>query len=151
MSAMSAITVFDGAATPVTHTLQPVSCGKTPEGVIVALWRESNAAVPVEAQISLTLRQSTTSNGVVKSQFTMDVPVMEAISGQNAAGYTASPKVAFVDRNEWASYAHPRSTVTSRRLSRQLLVNLSGNISTTVAAATSGFLPDAVDQLFAPT
>jgi hypothetical protein len=76
---------------------------------------------------------------------------MESVSGQNAAGYTAAPKVAFVDRNEWVSYAHPRSTVSSRRLARQLLVNFAGNISTTVAAATSGFLPDGVDSLLAPT
>lgn len=150
MSAIAAITVFDGAGTPVTHTLSPVSISKVDQ-VITAVWRESNAAVPVDAQISLTLRQSTSSKGVVKSQFTMDVPVMESISGQNAAGYTAAPMVAYIDRNEWTSYAHPRSTVTSRRLARQLLVNFSGNISTTVAAATSGFLPDAVDQLFAPT
>lgn len=150
MSAIAAITVFDGAGTPVTHTLSPVSVSKT-DNVITAVWRESNAALPVEAQISLTLRQSTNSNGVVKSQFTMDVPVMESVSGQNAAGYTASPKVAFIDRNEWTSYAHPRSTVTSRRLARQLLVNFSGNVSTTVTPTTTGFLPDAVDQLFAPT
>jgi hypothetical protein len=41
--------------------------------------------------------------------------------------------------------------VTDRRLARQLMVNASGNISTSVAAATAGPFSELFDQLVMPT
>lgn len=93
----------------------------------------------------------TLKSGVVKTETRVEVPVMESVSGQNAAGYTAAPKVAYVNTMVFTGWHHERSDLTGRRLARQLLVNLAGNISTSVAAATSGFLPEIVDQLVAPT
>jgi len=144
------ITVYDGAATPVAHTLVAETVSRE-NGVVTCVWREKLASLPDEAQLCLTLRRQKLKSGVVKSVFTMDVPVMESVSGQNSSGYTAAPKVAYVNRNEWHSFSHPRSDITGRRLARQLLVNISNNISASVAAATSGAMPDAVDQLLAPT
>lgn len=150
MASIAAITVFDGAATPVSHTLQPVSVTREGDSV-TAYWREALASVPVEAQVWATAKLTNLKNGVTKQEFTVGVPVMETVTNQNAAGYTAAPKVAYTDKHVYTSFSSRRSTVTSRRLARQILVNIAGNISTSVAAATSGPLPDLVDNLFAPT
>ncbi len=151
MSAIANITVFDGAATPVSHTLYPVSISRQPSGEILAVWREGNTSLPVEAQIRIEMRQKVLKSGVLETRTRVVVPTMESISGQNAAGYTAAPKVAFEDTQEWVSYAHPRSTIAGRRLAKQLLTNISNNISTTVAAATAGPFDEAVSQLLMPT
>jgi hypothetical protein len=79
------------------------------------------------------------------------VPVMEAISGQNAAGYTAAPKVAYENTLGTTGFFAPRSDVTGRRLVRQLHVNILNGITTTVAATTTGPAPELIDQLVAPT
>lgn len=150
MASIADITVYDGASTPVSHTLNAVSVVKT-DGVITASWRESIAGLPVEAQVSAEVSLRQLKSGVVQIEAVARVPVMESVSGQNSAGYTAAPKVAFVDTHKYTAFAHPRSTVTSRRLARQILVNLLGNVSTSVAAATSGPVPVAVDSLLMPT
>jgi hypothetical protein len=150
MASIAAITVFDGASTPVSHTLQPVSVTREGDSV-TAYWREALASVPTEAQVWATARLTTLNNGVTKEEFTVGVPVMETVTNQNAAGYTAAPKVAYTDKMVFTAFSSKRSTVTSRRLARQILVNIANNVSTSVAAATSGPLPDLVDNLFAPT
>lgn len=150
MSAIANITVYDGASTPVAHTLVPVSVTRDKKE-IVALYREQVASLPTEAQVSLTVKLSNQPNGQVRIEASVSVPVMETVTNQNAAGYTAAPKVAFVDKETWVSYQHPRSTITSRRLARMLLVNMLNNVSTSVAAATAGPLPELIDQQVAPT
>lgn len=150
MSAIASITVYDGASTPVSHVLAPISV--TREGKqIVALWREQLASVPTEAQVSLTTRLETLKSGTVRAEVTVAVPVMETVTNQNAAGYSAAPKVAYVDRETFISFQHPRSTITSRRLARMLLVNVSNNISTSVAAATTGPISELIDSQVSPT
>ncbi|DAD50675.1 coat protein [ssRNA phage SRR6960799_14] len=146
MAAQANITVFDGAATPVSHTLVPISTSNN-NGELVAVWRENITSLPVEAQVNLTMKLKKLPSGVTRVAIRTEIPVMESVSGQNAAGYTAAPKVAFIDTEESIYYAHPRSTTASRRLTRQLHSNVLGNISTSVAAATSGFAPDLIDSL----
>lgn len=150
MSAMANIVVFDGASTPVSHTLVPIF-SKAENGVQLALWREQIASLPNEAQVRVEMRQRKLKSGVVETRTRVVFPVMESISGQNAAGYTAAPKVAYEDANEWVNYAHPRSTITGRRIAKQVLTNVSNNISTTVAAATAGVFDEAAVQSVMPT
>ncbi len=150
MSQMANITVFDGAATPVSHTLNMISVSRLPDGTIFALWREGLASLPTEAQIRMEMRQRVLKSGTTETRTRVVVPVMESISGQNSAGYTAAPKVAYEDTQEWVSYSHPRSTITGRRLAKQILTNVSNNITTTVAAATSGPFDEAVSQQVMP-
>lgn len=150
MSNIASITVFDGAATPVTHTLTPVSVSRK-ENSVTATWRENTASLPLEACIRLTVTLTQLNSGIIRKDTIVEVPVMETILNQNAAGYTASPKVAYIDKDVYTKYMHPRSTTNSRRLSRQILVNLMGNVSTSVAAATAGFIPEAADLAIAPT
>lgn len=150
MSQIADITVFDGAATPVSHVLKAVSVSRE-KNKITAVWREANASLPVYAQISALVSIETLKSGTTKVYAKVEVPTMESVSGQNSAGYTAAPKVAFVDRFDATSYAHPRSTITGRRLARQILTNLLGNVSTSVAPVSTGFLPEAFDQLLSAT
>lgn len=150
MSQIANITVYDGAATPVAHTLVAEGVN-TEKGITVAEWREQIASLPTEAQISATVRKKKLPTGVIQVEARVSVPVMESVSGSNAAGYTAAPKVAYVDTYVLSGYQHPRSTITSRRLARQIMANLLGAISTSVAAATSGPLPEAFDSQSMPT
>lgn len=151
MSAIANITVFDGAATPVSHTLTPISVSKPKNGRIEAFWRETGLAVPTIAQPRLLLANERLKSGVYVSERTLEIPVMESISGQNAAGYTASPKVAHIQKDVRKQFMHERSDTAGRRLTRQMGNNLDGNISTSVAAVASGFVPELFDQLVCPT
>ncbi len=150
MANIANITVYDGAATPVLHTLNAVSVTKE-NGVTMALWREGLSTLPTEAQVRVEMRQRTLKSGVVETRTRVVVPTMESVSGQNSAGYTAAPKVAFEDAEEWVSYSHPRSTIAGRRLAKQILTNLSNNVATSVAAATTGVFDEAVSQQLMPT
>jgi len=150
MSAIANITVFDGAATPVSHTLVAVSVTRE-KGKVTAFWREQLASLPAYAQISASMSIERLKSGVYKTVTRVEVPVMESVSGQNAAGYTAAPKVAYVNTIETTGYFHERSDVAGRRLARQVAVNLANNVSTSVAAATTCPMPELVDQLVAPT
>jgi len=151
MSAQANITVFDGAATPVSHTLVGEGIERLPDGSLKATWKESLAGVPDYAQIRVTGTKKKLPSGVFRVSYRVEVPVMESVSGQNAAGYTAPPKVAYVDTTEIVGYYHERSIVTGRRLSRQLAVNLGGNISTSVTPISTGPLPELFDQLIQVT
>lgn len=150
MSQIANIIVFDGAATPVSHTLVAVSVTRD-KGKIVAEWREALASVPANAQIRITLTLEKLRSGVFRTEQRVVVPVMETVSGQNAAGYTAAPKVAYENTVVTTGFFHERSDVAGRRLVRQLATNLQNNVSTSVAAATAGFTPELIDQLVAPT
>jgi len=150
MSQIANITVFDGAATPVSHTLVAVSVTRE-KGKVTALWRESLGSLPVYAQIYVTMSIEMLKSGVYKVEQRTVVPVMEAILNQNAAGYTAAPKVAYENTVITTGYFHQRSDIAGRRLVRQLAVNIDGNISTTVTPVATGPLPELFDQLVAPT
>lgn len=147
MGQQANITVFDGAGTPVTHTLVGEEVKRDPDGSTMAVWKESLAGVPDYAQIRATQTKRKLKSGVFRVATSVEVPVMESVSGQNSAGYTAAPRVAYIDRTEIVGFYHERSTVAGRRLSRQLCINLAGNVSTSVAPATTGPTPELFDQL----
>ncbi len=150
MSNIADITVFDGAATPVSHTLKAVSVTRE-KGIVKAEWREAIAGVPVYAQVRASMIIEKMKSGVYRTEQRVVVPVMETVGSQNAAGYTAAPKVAYENTVVTIGYFHERSDVAGRRLVRQLATNLMGNISTTVTPQTGGPLPELMDQLVAPT
>lgn len=152
MSQQANITVFDGAATPVSHTLVGEGIERLPDGTIKASWKESLAGIPDYAQVRVTMsKKKLPKSGVFIVTCRVEVPVMESVSGQNAAGYTAPPKVAYVDTTEVTGKYSERSVVTGRRLSRQLAINLAGSIATSVTPVTTGFVPELLDQLIQAT
>lgn len=150
MANIADITVFDGAATPVSHVLKAVSVTRN-NNEVVAEWRESVATVPTYAQIRASMKISRLKSGVYRVEQRTVVPVMESIAGNNTSGYTAAPKVAYEDTVILTGLFHERSVAAGRRLARQLALNLGGNVSTSVAAATAGPLPELFDLLVAPT
>lgn len=150
MSQIGNITVFDGAATPVSHTLVAIDVTRT-AGKVVATWRESLSGVPVYAQVRATATIERLKSGVYKTEFRVVVPVMESVSGQNAAGYTAAPKVAYENTVVHTGFFHERSDAVGRRTARQIAVNLAGNVSTSVTPSAAGPYYDLFDTLAAPT
>lgn len=150
MSNIANIAVYDGQSTPVLHTFVADSVSKS-GNIITALWKETVAGVPDEAQGRLTMKRATLKSGVVRTSVRVDLPVMESVSGVNAAGYTAAPKVAYVDSTEVVNYSSKRATIAGRRSCRMLAVNVSNNIGTSVAAATSGPVSELIDLLITPT
>ncbi len=151
MSSIANLVAFDGAGTPVSHTLLPISVVDD-KSFVEALYRESASGVPVYGQITARIRQfPRTKTGIYRSVIQVDVPVMEAVNNQNSAGYTAAPKVAHVISTRVEQLAHERSDINIRRLARQLAINIAGGVVTTVAPVTTGPGPELVDQLVLPT
>lgn len=149
MSQIANLVAFDGAATPVSHTFLPVSVVREKDEVI-ADWREAIASVPVYAQPRVTMKLKRMGSGVYRVSSRVSVPVMETVGSQNAAGYTAAPKVAYENTVETTGYFHERSDLTGRRLVRQLAINIDNGVSTSVAPVTTGPIADLFDLLSPP-
>lgn len=148
MSAQSVITAYDGAApTPLLHTLVPAECFRDTDGSNRALWKESVNGLPDYAQVKVTQTKKKLPSGITRVSTRVEVPVMEAVNAQNAQGYTAAPKVAFTDTVEVVGYFHERSTIASRKLARQLALNVAGNVVTSVVPLPTGATPELFDQL----
>lgn len=150
MSAIANLVAFDGAATPVAHTLIPISVTRE-KGKVTAEWRETLSGVPAYAQVRHYATIQKLSSGVYVCEQRTEVPVMESISGNNASGYTAAPKVAYVNTVVSRGMFHERSDAAGRRLVRQLACNILNGVTTTVTPTTTGPAPDLFDQLAAPT
>lgn len=151
MAAQANITVFDGASTPVSHTFVGEEVARNVDGSTVAKWKETSLTLPDYACNRITITKRKLKNGITRVSVDVEVPVMEAVNAQNSSGYTAPPKVAHVVKESLVVFRHERSTETDARLARMILVNLGNNISTTVAAATSGPVSDAIDKYILPT
>lgn len=145
MSAQANIIAFDGAPAPVSHTFTPI--GTKSDALLgdQAYWRENLTSVPINANAKVSTFSKKLKSGMNRLEIRVEVPVMESVSGNNAAGYTAAPKIAFVDQVSLVSYYHDRSAIANRRLARMLLVNIANNISTSVAAATTGPASELMD------
>lgn len=146
MSAQANIIAYDGAATPTLHTLVPVGTSREKTEGSRAEWRENILTLPKEAQVSVMTQIQMLKSGVERVALTVKVPVMEAVSGQNAAGYTAAPKVAFEDTIVVVGYFSSRSAAANRRLVRQLAANIFNGISTSVTPVTTGPSAEAFDS-----
>jgi len=150
MSAIASHVAFDGASTPVSHTFLAEGVQDIADG-LMATWKEVIGTTPEYASNRVSLSKRKLKSGVVRVAMRVEIPVMESISGQNASGYTAAPKVAYVDAVEIVQYAHPRSTTLGRRLVRQLAINSANGVATTVTPVTSGQIVEAFDALLMPT
>lgn len=150
MSAIASLVAFDGQASPVSHTFLAESVARDGSSVI-ATYKEATAGVPDYAQGKVTIKKAKLGSGVNRVSVRVEIPVMESVSGQNAAGYTAAPKVAYVDTVDTVGFFSDRSVIAGRRSARQLAINIMGNITTSVAAATSGPASEVFDTLITPT
>lgn len=150
MSAIGTMSVYDGQATPVAHNLLAESVSR--DGTTVtATYKESLTGVPDYAQITMVVKRQKLGSGINRVSTRVSIPVMESVSGVNAAGYTAAPKVAYTDTVEIIGFFHERSLISGRRSARQLALNAAGSIGTSVTPITIGPVPELFDQLIAPT
>lgn len=147
MSAQANLTVFDGASTPILHTLIGQEVYRDKDSSIKAVWKESLPTLPDYAQVRVTQTKKKLPSGVTRVSSRVEVPVMEAVNAQNSSGYTAAPKVAFTDTVEVVGYFHERSTLSSRRLARQLAINVANGIASAVTPVTAGPAAELFDQL----
>lgn len=150
MAAIADIVVYDGAATPVVHTLIAIGGSQLSPSKAQASWREITTGVPVDASVRLTMTLEKLKSGIYRSERKLVVPVMEVTSGANAQGYTAAPKVAHEITDIHVQYVSGRSDHPMRRLVRQLGLNIDGNVSTSVAAVATGAGPGLFDYLLTP-
>jgi len=120
------------------------------KGKTTALWRDSVATLPAQAQVSLTVTSETLKSGVMKVESRWAIPVMEAVAGQNAAGYTAAPKIAYVNTLIATGLYHERSDLNGRKATRQLMINFMNNISTNQGPANGGVYQPLIDSLVMP-
>lgn len=148
MSAIANLVVYDRSA--VAHTFVPVLVTRE-KGKVVALYREQVTGVPVEAQTSVTVSNETLPSGVNKVEIQVATPVMESVSGVNAAGYTAAPKVAHIPRLVLTGYFSGRSSDTNRAQIRQFMSNIVNGQITAYTTIYTGPGPELVDQLISPT
>lgn len=146
MSGQTNIVAFDGAATPASHTLLPISSARADDGSLEATWREGIVSLPLAAQIRCATRQRKLKSGLSQVSITVTVPVMESVSGVNAAGYTAAPKVAYENTVVINGYFSERASIAERRLVRQLALNIAGGIATSVTPVATGPAAELVDQ-----
>lgn len=146
MAAQTALVVFDGALTPVLHTLEPMGTSRDKIDGYVAEWREMIATLTDELQVGVKSQVQTLKSGVKRVSLVVRIPEAELVSGANAQGYTAAPKVALQNTLVITGYYAPRSTIVSNRRLRQLGCNLLGGITTTVAPVATGAVPMLFDS-----
>lgn len=150
MSAIANIAAYDGAATPVLHTLLPVSVTRE-GGKVTAQWRENVSGVPVYAQVYCVMSLERLKSGVYRAETRVVVPVMEAVTNQNAAGYTAAPKVAYELTSQSIGLFHERADNVGRKLLQQLNLNVLGGVTTSVTPVTTGPVAELIQLLVMPT
>lgn len=122
MSAISAIVINDGQTTPVAHTFNPVQSNPN------ALYRENQAGLALIGQPWITcVVKPDSGNGLNKVVITLDLPALETVTGQNASGYTAAPKVAYENKFVGTFFLPSRGTSAQRKDLRVLLANLLAN------------------------
>lgn len=122
MTAIAAITINDGATTPVAHTFYPVS--STPD----ASYRENIAGLALVGQGTIKAAiKSDNGNGLNKVRLTIDLPALEVVTGSNSLGYSAAPKVAYSDKVNVDFILPSRGTGQQRKDLRILLTNLLAN------------------------
>lgn len=151
MAALADFTVYDGETTPVAHAMFADHVEYTGND-LTATWREVVAGVPEYAQGTAILTKKKVGSGMQRVGFRVNLPVMESVSGNNLSGYTAAPKVAYVDSHESVQWVHPRSLAQGRQNVRSMVRNYWYNgVSTSVAALTTGLSYDSQVRLVFPS
>lgn len=119
MAQIANIAIADGAATPVTHTFIPLA--SRPD----ALYREAISSLPLVGQGVVTLVNRSPANASLQRvRVKLELPALETASGNNAEGYTAAPKVAYVNSVVVDLILPNRGTVQQRKDLRVMLSNL---------------------------
>lgn len=119
MAQIANIVVADGAATPVNHTFLPVVTSPVPS------YREAISALALVGQGRVTAgNRSAAAASLQRVRITLELPALETVTGQNAEGYTAAPKVAYTNSVVVDMILPARGTSQQRKDLRIMLSNL---------------------------
>lgn len=129
MPQAAAITINDGAATPVAHTFTPI--GKDEKGV---MWFEQTTPTPASPlgakrigyrQIRI-LDSKKQLTGVAKAVYTIHVPTLETLAN-NSAGIVPPPTMAYKEVARIEFDLPERGLKQERKDTRVLVINLLGH------------------------
>lgn len=130
MSDITTITIADGKGTPLNHVYQPLT-----SGMDMSFRTESGQPLIGEETVSVRIKKVNPQvNSVVVS---LELPALETATDANASGYTAAPKVAYVNRVTMTFMLPVRGVAAQRTDLRVLAKNLLAN----------AHVVDAVDNL----
>lgn len=123
MSAIAAIVINDGQATPVAHTFNPVTAAPD------QFYREAQSGLALVGQgrITVTEKLGQSAEGISKVRIKLELPALETITAQNAQGYTAAPRVAYTTTMVVDCFLPNRGTAAQRKDLRVLMANLLAN------------------------
>lgn len=121
MSAIAAITIADGKATPVNHVFNPIESG------MASMYRTSDSTLPLIGQEIARVVQKKVNPQVQSVTVALDLPALETATDANASGYTAAPKVGYVNRVTMTFMLPIRGTAAQRTDLRVLAKNLLAN------------------------
>lgn len=109
MSAMTNILVKDDASTRKEFTMLPIADSPS------SIWRASEAGVPVDGQVRMTLHNVERIKSGYKHSYKVEVPVLETLGASGtSAGYVAPPKVAYVTTGVFTMFSDVRATNADR-------------------------------------
>lgn len=122
MSAIANIAITDAETTPVTHTFYPVQ--SAPD----AFYRERITDLALVGQGTVrTAMKPDKGSGLNKVTVTLELPALEALSGNNSAGYTAMPKVGYSNKVIVTFFLPSRGSKQQRKNLLALLSGVIGN------------------------
>lgn len=108
MASFQNLTLNDGAATPVAHTFAVKSNDNQ-----VTVYEDRVGGVPIGYTKNIIRISETSDQRTVKIDLV--VPVLEAVSGANAAGFTPAAKVAYQNIGKLEFRLSTRSTTQQRK------------------------------------
>lgn len=150
MAALADVVAYDGETTPVAHTFVADHVEYSGSD-LVALYCEKTPGVPEYAQGTIALTKKKVNNGNIRVGCRVNIPVMESVNGANLSGYTAAPKVAYVDSYEGVQWIHPRSLAQGRLNVKSIFTNVLRGLSSSQTPVGSGLLHDAQVRLIFPS
>lgn len=119
MSAIANIAIQDGQAAPITHTFYPIQSGAS------SYWRENAVGLPLIGQSTVTMTvKEDKKSGLNRVVGVMQLPALETATGANAAGYTAAPKVGYINSFKFEYILPARGTAAQRKDLRVLAMDL---------------------------
>lgn len=121
MSAIATITIADGKGTPENHVYNPIESG------LQALYRTQNASLPLIGQEVLKVHTKKVSPQVQSVTLMLELPALETATDANSSGYTAAPKVAYINRATCTFMLPVRGTAAQRTDLRTLIKNALAN------------------------
>lgn len=135
MADIANLAIQDGKATPLTHTFYPLKSG------MESAWRTADASLPLIGQETASARIKRLPSGINVVALSLDGPALETATGANLSGYTAAPKVGYVNRVKVEFMFPDRGLTGQRKDLRVLLIDLLSEAN----------IVDIIDNVLPPT